>query len=423
MSPNQLPPLTKSELDKELRTALNGLYDPAVLRGSPLVAWFGGTQLDNPISALRRVLLEGIEALHPQEKMPSGSKTWRVYHILRRRYTEQILQRQVADDLGISLRQLQREDKFAREMLRDILWKTYQLEGKAHPSSSISTPQPGKVLEPPGDPTDLGWLRDTLPVQGVNIHEVIQDGLLTLKGVLDTAGVTVDYQPKEHPPQLYLQTALLRQGLLNLLNSAIAQVPGGKITIQTHQQAGTAHIVIEAQPSSSRVSLISPENSESLEIARSFLTLCNGSLHIADSTGSPAFHAAIALPIAERRTVLVIEDHADTLQLFQRYLSDSHYYFVGASSVRQGLALAEEIVPHLIVLDVMMPESDGWAFLGQLRVHPKTQNVPVIVCSIIPQANLALSLGAVEFLRKPVSRAELLAALDRQMSQLLRGSG
>ncbi len=423
MNQSQPPRLVKSEFDKELRTALNALYDPAVLRGSPLIAWLGIGQQDNPIAALRRLLLEAIEALQPQEKMPSASKSWRVYQILRRRYTEQLLQRKVADDLGLSLRQIQREEKLAREMLRDTLWKTYQLEGKAQPSSATSTTQPGMLLEPPGEAANLEWLRDTLPVQGTNLHEVIQDGLLTLKSVLDTADVTVDYQPEEQSPPLYLQTALLRQGLLNLLNSAIAQVPGGNITVQTHRQATAAHIVIEARPSWPHTTLISSKNAEGLEIARSFLALCNCSLQIAGPTESPAFRAEIRLPIAERRTVLVIEDHADTLQLYQRYLADSHYYFVGASSTRQGLALAVEIVPHLVVLDVMMPESDGWAFLGQLRVHPKTQNVPVIVCSIVSQANLALSLGAVEFLRKPVSRADLLAALDRQMARLPRGSG
>ena len=64
-----------------------------------------------------------------------------------------------------------------------------------------------------------------------------------------------------------------------------------------------------------------------------------------------------------------------------------------------------------ILLDIMMPQRDGWTLLGQLREHPDTHAIPVIVCSILPQEQLALVLGAAAFLRKPVSRADLLRAL------------
>jgi CheY-like chemotaxis protein len=71
----------------------------------------------------------------------------------------------------------------------------------------------------------------------------------------------------------------------------------------------------------------------------------------------------------------------------------------------------------LIVLDVMMPEEDGWMLLGQFREHPRMRGIPIIICTIVPQEQLALSLGAAQFLRKPVTRAMLLAALDRQVDR------
>ena len=106
------------------------------------------------------------------------------------------------------------------------------------------------------------------------------------------------------------------------------------------------------------------------------------------------------------------------MELYRRYLVDSRYRFVGARDAHEGLALAKEISPQVIVLDVMMPEKDGWSFLGQLKVHPKIQHIPVIISSVLQQANLAQTLGAVEFLHKPVSRADLLSSLDRQMERL-----
>ena len=59
---------------------------------------------------------------------------------------------------------------------------------------------------------------------------------------------------------------------------------------------------------------------------------------------------------------------------------------------------------------------DGWKVLGRLRQHPDTSQIPVIVCTILPQEDLAFSLGASAYLRKPLKRADFLAALDRVTS-------
>ena len=65
----------------------------------------------------------------------------------------------------------------------------------------------------------------------------------------------------------------------------------------------------------------------------------------------------------------------------------------------------------------MLPDIDGWDMLGRLRAHPKTSDKPVVVCTIMPQEQLALALGAAAFLQKPVSRETLLAELDRLTCQ------
>ncbi|MDI7275566.1 MAG: response regulator, partial [Anaerolineae bacterium] len=123
--------------------------------------------------------------------------------------------------------------------------------------------------------------------------------------------------------------------------------------------------------------------------------------------------AILNLPAAEQAGVLVIDDNADTLQLFQRYLAGSGYPFVGARDPEQAMALAEHLGPSVIVLDVMLPGVDGWELLGRLREHPKTRGIPVVVCTILPQEQLALALGAAAVLRKPVTRTALLEVLDR----------
>ena len=65
---------------------------------------------------------------------------------------------------------------------------------------------------------------------------------------------------------------------------------------------------------------------------------------------------------------------------------------------------------------------DGWTLLSQLREHPNTRNIPVIVCTILAHKQLAVTLGAADFIRKPVRRADFLAALDRQLEQAPKAS-
>jgi CheY-like chemotaxis protein len=130
----------------------------------------------------------------------------------------------------------------------------------------------------------------------------------------------------------------------------------------------------------------------------------------ADADMPPAI--TLNLRLAGQRTVLVIDDNADALQLAARCLIGSRYTFVGSRDPEQGLLVAARVAPCAIVLDVVLPGIDGWELLGRLRTHPATANIPVIVATILPQEQLALALGAAAFLRKPLSREALLTTLD-----------
>ena len=84
--------------------------------------------------------------------------------------------------------------------------------------------------------------------------------------------------------------------------------------------------------------------------------------------------------------------------------------------------MVEKHSPRGIVLDVMMPEVDGWQMLGRLRRHPVTGHIPILICSIVSQEELAFSLGARGFLRKPVTRKNLLDALELLVESEDKGS-
>jgi CheY-like chemotaxis protein len=83
--------------------------------------------------------------------------------------------------------------------------------------------------------------------------------------------------------------------------------------------------------------------------------------------------------------------------------------------------LVEKYKPKIILLDVMMPETDGWDILTQLRHCLKNQPVSIVICSIMPMEGLARSLGANGFLQKPVLPLDFLRKLDEQVEQFSSG--
>jgi CheY-like chemotaxis protein len=72
-----------------------------------------------------------------------------------------------------------------------------------------------------------------------------------------------------------------------------------------------------------------------------------------------------------------------------------------------------EQAPDIIILDIMLPDVDGWKLLTRLREMPETRSTPIIICSVIRGQALALALGAALYVPKPVRRQQLIEALDR----------
>ena len=109
---------------------------------------------------------------------------------------------------------------------------------------------------------------------------------------------------------------------------------------------------------------------------------------------------------------MVVDDNEDILELFRGYLSPHHYRVVTAQTGQDALSLARRLRPYAITLDLMMPDQDGWDLLQALLNQPDTQHIPIIICSVLTQKELALSLGATAFLEKPISEDTLLLALE-----------
>ncbi len=94
-----------------LRSALNNLYDPRVLRPSPLLRALGAAPTADGPTWLRHTLIQAIDSLKPGDEVPPQSPAQRVYQILYFRYVQQCSQEEVAEQLGLGVRQLKREQR------------------------------------------------------------------------------------------------------------------------------------------------------------------------------------------------------------------------------------------------------------------------------------------------------------------------
>ncbi len=123
----------------------------------------------------------------------------------------------------------------------------------------------------------------------------------------------------------------------------------------------------------------------------------------------------VGLPISEASDgplVLVIDDDAQTRELLTRDLSTNGYQVAVATGGTAGLELARSLKPELILLDIIMPDLDGWSVLNALQADPETVDIAVIMCTILDDQQRGFALGAADYLTKPIDR--------RRLQQLLR---
>lgn len=119
------------------------------------------------------------------------------------------------------------------------------------------------------------------------------------------------------------------------------------------------------------------------------------------------------------KLVLVVEDHAATRAFYESFLVRSGVRVATAADCAAALRAAAELLPHLIVMDLHLPDVDGWECIRQLRLDPHTKEIPIIAMSGYPSEgdkNRALALGAADYLVKPVGPDLLLKALRRWLN-------
>ncbi len=127
--------------------------------------------------------------------------------------------------------------------------------------------------------------------------------------------------------------------------------------------------------------------------------------------------AASAIPEGAEHAalVMIVDDDPNARDLLAATVRREGYRVIEATDGETALALAREWHPDAVTLDVLMPRMDGWAVLTAFKSDPELAEIPVIIVTVLADRGIAVSLGAAEFLTKPVDRARLAATIRQHV--------
>jgi len=396
--------LPEEDFVRQLTEAYEHLYDLIYLRTHPLLDLLApGSVSERKERAwkLHNLLLEAIEELDPGPQAPVYSHEWRRYKLLLHRYTEGLDPQAVADELAISRRHFYREREQALKAVAEVLWEKVQNHTLPEANGSgAGESRPADRLEMLRlEAARMGQVR-----RQVHLPEIVQGVVSLVSQLAARRGVWIKCRFSHKLPPVRTGRTILRQILLGLMSYLVERTGEGAIHIQARKQEGGVMLSLRCRGSGS------PERQEGDRLAMLDELGTTQGVRIEHVAEGEELGFELFFPAAPPRTILVVDDNEDALQLFQRYLSRD-YRVVTAQSSAQAIRLAEELQPYAITLDLMMPEQDGWEVLQVLTNRPQTQHIPVIVCTVLAERELALALGATAFLEKPISQQALLGAL------------
>jgi signal transduction histidine kinase/DNA-binding response OmpR family regulator len=291
--------------------------------------------------------------------------------------------------------------------------------------------------------------------EGVNLSDLVQSVMATVAGLVKDKPIQLHRQIPQDLPALRADPMKVRQILLNLLSNAAKFTEDGSITVTANVEtspAGLPEMVVSVIDSGSG---IAPEDQEKLfqpfmqvdgsltrksggtglglSICRALVEMHGGRIGLESQVGKGS-RFYFTLPIKstdqsplnteDKKVILAIDDEIAIIKLYERYLTNYGFKVVALTNPHEAEDRAIEVQPYAITLDVMMPERDGWQVLQGLKSNPQTQHIPVILCSILEDQTHGFSLGAADYLTKPILEEDLLQAIqnlngDGQIQEIL----
>ena len=395
---------TFEAFEHDLQDTLNHLYDPAYQPSETLYSILSCDRQAG-VAPVQASILQAIDELKPETSVPRAARGRRLYEVLSCRYLQKLTQEEAAERLGITARHLRREQGDAVHALAQRLWQAGQTQ--------LEAPQPGEA------PDWLSQLKQELTALQKSAPGSVADVEVTMGGVVALVspimakrGVRVQLAQVQRGVMAAIHPSGLRQLLVHSITEWSRLLLSGQVELSAERVQDQVKITLAGNAVT--VGAL-PDDT----LIRELLAVYGGSANV--RVEGNRLSLDMFLPPAAGIKVLVVDDNADLIHFYQRYVQGTRYLIVPLAEGTRLQETIETVKPDVVVLDVMLPDIDGWELLTNLREHPATRSLPVIVCSVVREEELALALGAARYIPKPVHRQEFIQALDQVLNSA--GSG
>jgi len=290
-----------------------------------------------------------------------------------------------------------------------------------------------------------------LYLETFNLTKTLEEIVGTMRPAAEKAGNRLELEVGEDL-DVRLDLVKVRQILLNLLSNANKFTDRGRIRVacgRGPEREGRAALFLRVSDSGIGMT---PEQTEKLfrpftqadasttrkyggtglglTISRHFSRMMGGEIDVESRIGSgTTFTVTLPLaapeekaktevaesPAAGTPVVLLVEDDGETSALIARLLTDEGCDARVAKTGEEGLKMAAELVPDVVVLDILLPGTSGWTVLSEIKSDPKLAAIPIVVVTAVDDPRRGMALGAFDYLVKPFDPERVKKAIGRAL--------
>jgi len=392
MAGSRQPPIaTLGALQHHLERAMASYYHAAELTRNPLAQLLqeGAGNVPPEAADLRALLREALESIRPQLDIAGDDSAWLPYRVATMHYLQSQSRGVVCEELAISQATFYRHRREALDAMADHLWRRRATPAPRGPSVDAHDAALGRAVS-----AVAGRYREPLDLD--ELARGVQSIVERLPGA-SLARLFIDVMADSAP--VFGDPSTLRQAILNLVTDALAADTAQPIHLELAAEAGAIRGTIEPLGASA---------GSGVQVARQLLESAGGQLTLEAGLSRATFTLPPSLP----PLVVCLDDDADAARLYEIYLAGSGLRLCGVTTGDALRAVLAEELPSVIVLDVLMPREDGWAILEELQRDEHLRHIPVVICSVLQQPELALAMGAAAVLTKPVTPESLRQTLE-----------